>query len=251
MNNFEAINKRKSTRKFVNKKLDDEILMNIKDIINDINEESGLTIKLIKNGESAFEFIEKNYGTFNNVKSVILLKGPAEKLDLEEKVGFFGEKLCIELVKMNIDNCWVAGSYDKERYRNYIEYNEELICVMPIGVGAEGIVEHIAEILKNKNNRELESFYDADKDIPKWLEEGIIAVQKAPSSKNKQPVRVKYENDEVSIYLEEGNKHMLVDLGIAKANFVMCTDGSFDCGDNVKYIKKNSDNVNTMISIEV
>lgn len=240
MNNCEAINKRSSTRKFIDKKLDDEILKDIKCMIDCINEESGLTIKLVKSGESAFDFIKKDYGIFNNVKSVILLKGPTEKLHLEEKIGFFGEKLCIELVKMNVDNCWVASTYDKNRFRNYVEKNENLVCVMPIGIGSNylSIKERIAERLAKKNKRGLETFYNADKELPKWLVEGIVAVQKAPSANNKQPVIVEYINDEVTIRLTTGNENKLADLGIAKANFVMCVGGTFDYGDNAKYIKK-------------
>lgn len=239
MDNCEAINKRKSVRRFTSEKLDDEILMNIKSIIDDINEESGLSIKLVKGGESAFESIKKDYGAFSNVKTVILLKGLSDKLNLEEKVGFFGEKLCIELIKMGLDNCWVAGSYDKSKYRNYIEENETLICVMPVGIGSNfvNLKDKIAEKLMKKNNRTLESFYTSDKDIPKWLEQGVIAVQKAPSATNAQPVKVKYINDEVTIYLADENKNKLVDLGIAKSNFVMCVGGFFDYGDNAKYTK--------------
>jgi hypothetical protein len=62
------------------------------------------------------------------------------------------------------------------------------------------------------------------------------AVRLAPSARNRQPVKIKYYNDVVYATTGEFNYNK-IDMGIAKLHFALGAGGSFELGENGRFIK--------------
>lgn len=63
----QIVKSRHSVRSFTDKKIEGEVLENLKEVIADCNKESGLNIELITNEEKAFG--KSHYGNFENCKN--------------------------------------------------------------------------------------------------------------------------------------------------------------------------------------
>ena len=62
------------------------------------------------------------------------------------------------------------------------------------------------------------------------LDKALHAVSVAPSSLNKRPARVRYENGEISMYAERDDDKTMIDLGIAQYNFQAVYPGEWEWG---------------------
>lgn len=91
-------------------------------------------------------------------------------------------------------------------------------------------------LFKNSKAKNIEEFYSTDYQIPDWIKKGIIAVQKAPSARNIQPIAFNYSNGILSAYINHENpqKTDFIDLGIAKSHFEIATGQLFEIGNNGK-----------------
>lgn len=217
MNIRQAIEIRESRRTFDAGKLGDVILSKIQTLIHAINEESGLTFSLVEDGSDGFDGV-KSYGMFKNVRTILILKGKKGTAHLNEIVGYYGEKLVLEITSLGLGSCWVAGSYKK--VEEWCQQGEEIVCVVPIGMVTDKKdikekVLHRASHIKRKSLEDLCSF-----DKPEtWFVEAMKAVQQAPSAMNAQPVFFSLKNGVISVQLTKENKYAEIDLGIAKYHF--------------------------------
>ena len=116
----EAIKQRHSVRKFLNKKIEGGILDELQEAINNAKEESNLKIELVLNEEDAFG--KSHYGNFENCKNYIVIIGDRLEPKLEEKAGYYGEKIVIRAQELGLNTCWVALTYNKAWYKKGIDY---------------------------------------------------------------------------------------------------------------------------------
>ena len=77
-----------------------------------------------------------HYGKFSGVRNYIALIGPKGP-DLDEKCGYYGERIVLEAQRLGLNSCWVAMSYKKipEAYR--VDEGEKLTVVIALGYGAD------------------------------------------------------------------------------------------------------------------
>ena len=232
----DAIEKRFSVRGYTGESLDGEKIEKIKFLINKYNEQSGLDIQFVEDGSKAFDSARKTYGMFRNVRSVIVFKGKAELEHLDEKAGFYGEALLLDLVDMGLGTCWVGGTFDKESFS--CPENERIVIVMTVGeYQKQNMKEKFILAQLHKKRKAWETRIDADTDIPDWVKEGIEAVVLAPSAVNSQKPHFNYRNGELSVNIPDDHSMTKVDLGIAKYHFTCTSGGSFAWGSNAVYTK--------------
>ncbi|MFR1240831.1 MAG: nitroreductase family protein, partial [Butyricimonas faecihominis] len=55
---------------------------------------------------------------------------------MQEKLGYFGERLILEAVERNMGTCWVGGTFAKDALKPYVKEDEKLYCVIAIGYTA-------------------------------------------------------------------------------------------------------------------
>lgn len=238
MDILKAIDERKSRRKYLQTKIDVNKLQELYNLIEICNKEGNLSIKIIEDGSEAFKGFRKSYGMFNGVKTLIVLSGKKDDENLEEKIGYYGEKIVLKATEMELGTCWVGGSFDRTSSVFKIKEDNKLICVITVGnVEEVSFKEKVIYKMVHHSTKPLEKFYEADESVPGWFTKGIEAVQKAPSALNKQPVKFKYENGIVTASVDDSQEYRLIDLGIAKCHFEIAAEGRFKIGNGGEFVK--------------
>ncbi len=221
MKDLEAIRRRVSRRTYRNELLSEQDKEALLSYVTECNQESGLSFLWVEDGKEAFQGLN-GYGMFKGVRSLIVFKAKKGIPHLQEKVGYYGEKIVLEATKMGLGTCWVAGTYNS--IPTWSSDDEEVVCVVPVGYVEEekSMKEKLiskASHLKKKGLMDIGSFDESKS----WFIEGLNAVKQAPSALNKQPVRFELKDNQVTVFLEKENKYSWVDLGIAKYHFEVAT----------------------------
>ncbi|MEL7656636.1 MAG: nitroreductase family protein, partial [Bacillota bacterium] len=196
----------------------------IKNLINCINRESGLTIQFIENGDLFLTGFKASYGLFSGMPSLIALVGEKTDPELKQKIGYFGEFLVLECVSLELGTCWISGSYNREECLKsiLIKDSEELVCIIAAGNVAEN--KTIKELFISQVGKGKQSFDEllAEKDStpPLWVANGIEAARIAPSAVNGKPIVYQYINNQLSATIAKKNHDAEeIDLGISMAHF--------------------------------
>lgn len=205
---LEAINNRHSVRSYLDTPIEEEKLKKLNMLINTCNKEGDLNIQLVTNEPNAFDCFMAHYGKFSGVKNYIVLIGKKSK-DLQEKLGYYGEKIALEAQMLGLNTCWVAMTYKKVKTAFTIDKGEKLVCVLALGYGkSQGLAHKIKEPkeVANINN------------TPDWFKKGIDSALLAPTAMNQQKFRFTLQDNKVSISTKAGF-YTKVDMGIAKYHF--------------------------------
>ena len=237
MTNIEAIDNRRSRRLYLPTSIDAEKLVVLQRFIDLYNLESGLSICFVEDGSTAFDSLRKSYGLFSGVKSLLAMIGKTYDAHLKEKVGYFGEKLVVEATKLNLGTCWVGGTFDRNSNIVALKEDEVLVCVITIGNTEEfSFKEKMVHQMVARKSKTIGEMLVSDVKVPTWLMEGMVAVQKAPSAVNHQPVRFDYNAGVLKASVDDDEKFNLIDFGIAKAHFEMAAAGKFERGNNAMFV---------------
>ena len=90
-----AIEERHSVRRFLDKPIEGEALERLEAAIAEANRESGLHIQLVRDEPGAFTGLLAHYGRFRGVSNYLALVG-RKSSELEETVGYYGERIVLE-----------------------------------------------------------------------------------------------------------------------------------------------------------
>lgn len=205
----EAMNARHSVRQYKNKPLGAEVIAALQEEIESCNQESGLHIQLVTNEPKAFDSLMAHYGKFSGVTSYIAMIGK-KGADLEEKCGYYGERLVLRAQQLGLNTCWVAMTYTKIKNAFSVEQGEKLCIVISIGYGETQGVPH--------KSKDFEKVAKADGQIPDWFKNGVEAALLAPTAMNQQKFRFNLRDNEVSAKAGIGF-YTKIDVGIAKYHF--------------------------------
>lgn len=232
----EAILKRTSRRCFLDAPISPEQVGAIRAAIETLNRESGLTVEYLPDAATAFASRRKTYGMFSGVRAVVVLKGPTDAPDLAERIGYYGERLVLDITDLGLGTCWVAGTFDRKQFA--IAPTETLLCVIPVGaVAARSAKEELIHNVisrRRKPARSRMTGYDA---APEWARQAMEAVRLAPSAANSQKPQFRYAGGVVTAAVPDQRPVDLVDLGIAKLHFALEAGGSFELGQNGRFIR--------------
>ena len=207
----EAVRARHSVRKYKDTPIPDGLVDELNTLIRSCNEESGLHLQLILDDPECFNTLLNHYGWFSNVRHYIAVAGPKALPDLEERGGYYGQKLVIAAQQAGLNTCWVAGTYKKGKCKAELREGEELVCVIAIGYGENEGKRH-----KSKPLSRLCSV--PEEEMPGWFRNGVKAAMMAPTAMNQQKFIISLEGDEPVITAGRGPM-TLIDLGIVKYNF--------------------------------
>ena len=101
----EAMYKRHSRRSYLREKLRDEDAAFLKERIHMYNQKHGLHMKLVCGHPEIFKGFRNSYGMFHNVENFIMMMGNSRDVYMQEKLGYFGERLILEAVEHNMGTC--------------------------------------------------------------------------------------------------------------------------------------------------
>lgn len=224
----EAIFTRISFRNYLPDPIAPEQRRQLGKTIEQCNRRSGLHIQLVCDRPEPFASLSKSYGMLKGVRNYLVFAGPAGDPYLSEKCGYFGEQIILTATAMGLGTCWVGGTFDRKSCLCHLQEGEQLVCVAAIGhtpearSGREKLIRRVTEH-KSKSVAELASGLSH---APSWFMSGMAAVQRAPSARNRQPVRfVKKRDNSVEVHLTEDSAMTRIDLGIAKLHFELGAHG--------------------------
>lgn len=205
----EAMQTRHSVRQYKDQPLSVEVIAALQEEIAACNRESGLHIQLVTNESRAFDGFMAHYGKFSGVTSYLALigqKGP----ELDEKCGYFGQRLVLKAQQLGLNTCWVAMSYTKIKTAFTVDKGEKLCVVIALGYGATQGVPH--------RSRPFSEVAKADGQMPDWFKSGVEAALLAPTAMNQQKFLFNLSGDKVSAKAGRGF-YTKLDLGIVKYHF--------------------------------
>ena len=207
----EAIRERHSVRQYQDRPLDEDARAALESLISKCDQESGLHIQLICGDPDCFDSFMAHYGKFKNVRSYIALVGSDSLIDMEEKCGYFGQRIVLEAQCMGLNTCWVAGTYKRGKCKAEVADNEKIVCVIAIGYGENQGTKH-----KSKPLSKICDIPEAD--MPVWFKNGVKAAMMAPTAMNQQKFFITLDGKEPVITAGRGPMTG-IDLGIVKYNF--------------------------------
>lgn len=204
-----AMQARHSVREYLEKPIPEELCAQLRAVLEECNREGGLHFQLVTNEPQAFDGFMAHYGKFSGVRNYIAFVGKKSD-DLQEKVGYYGEKAALAAQAMGLNSCWVALTYKKVKTAFAVGKGEKLCCVLALGYGTSQGVAH-----KSKPAEEV----SAAENPPAWFKSGVEAALLAPTAMNQQKFRFTLsQNNAVKAETSFGF-YSKIDLGIAKLHF--------------------------------
>lgn len=175
------------------------------------SQESGLVFRIVYDDEKGFDSALAHYGRFRNVRNYILIASRGNVKNVDEKCGYYGERLVILAQQLGLNTCWAALTFNKKEVRKHLEKNEKLVIVISLGYGADQGHQH--------RNKELIKLAQIRDDDPKWYRDGVEAALQAPTAVNQQKFMIYRQDDVVSIVPDGRGQLVKLDLGIIRYNF--------------------------------
>lgn len=209
MNTLEAIEARHSVRSYTDEPLSDQDIQALNDVIAACNAEGDLHLQLVVDEPRAFSTGRARYGSFKGVRNYIVCAGKNAP-DLQERCGYYGERVVLEAQCLGLNTCWVGLTFQKIPEAFQLAAGEKLVCVISLGHGTTQGGPH-----KIKTAGQVS---DCSEDSPAWYKAGIRAALLAPTALNQQKFSFARKGDIVSTKPGLGF-FSKVDLGIARYHF--------------------------------
>lgn len=209
MSTINTIYDRHSVRQYHNQPLREEVIHVLRSEIDACNQESGLHIQLVTNEPKAFDSFMAHYGKFKGVTNYLALIGKKES-SLEEKCGYYGEKLVLFAQELGLNTCWVAMTYSKIKTAFRVGKGEKLCIVIALGYGETQGLPH--------KSKSMEEVIQLDEPAPEWFQKGVEAALLAPTAMNQQKFLFRLDKNRVSVKAGFGF-YTKIDMGIVKYHF--------------------------------
>lgn len=211
MDILDIMKARHSVRQYSGKKIEGEKRETLIALVNECNRESGMNIRIFFEEPKCFDSIMAHYGKFSGVENYIALVGKKAP-DLDEKAGYYGEKLVLKAQELGLNTCWVAMTHGKSAAK--IRKGEKLACIIALGYGKTQGEAH--------RSKPLEQLCSCASDMPDWFSKGMEAALLAPTAMNQQKFYITFANGKVSAKAGKGF-YTKMDMGIVKYHFEAVT----------------------------
>ena len=205
---MELIQSRHSVRQYLDKKIPADIREQLNGYASELNRDGDLNIQIIYDEPECFNSRMAHYGKFENTNNYIAMVGK-KSAGLEERCGYFGEKLVLRAQELGLNTCWVALTHGKSKA--IIGSDEKEVIIIALGYGKTQGVSR-----KSKTAADVSNILS---DSPKWFKRGVEAALLAPTAINQQ--KFKFTLDGSTVYAKSGKlgTNLKVDLGIVKCHF--------------------------------
>ena len=205
---MEIMRSRHSVRQYLNKPVPEDIRAQLDDYAEELNKESGLHIQIIYDEPECFNSRMAHYGKFENCTNYIAVIG-RKSSDLEERSGFYGEKLVLKAQELGLNTCWVALTHGKSKA--VIGADEKEVIIIALGYGKTQGAAHRGKSAADVSN--------LAEDSPAWFKNGVEAALLAPTAVNQQKFRFEQNGNRVTAKAGLLGTNLKVDLGIVKCHF--------------------------------
>lgn len=131
---------------------------------------------------------------------------------MEEKAGYYGEKLVLKAQELGLNTCRVAMTHGKSAAE--IGKDEKLACIISLGYGSTQGAPH--------KNKPMEQLCSCASTMPDWFAKGMEAAMLAPTAMNQQKFTFCLAGEKVTARAGKGVLTKM-DLGIVKYHFEAVT----------------------------
>ena len=137
--------------------------------------------------------------------------------DLDERIGYYGERLVLLAQTIGLNTCWVGLSYKKIPDTYVLEEGEVIKAYIAIGYGETQGSGHKIKTVEQVSN--------ASDITPSWFKKGVEAALLAPTAVNQQKFSFEHvgvKNNRHQIRAKKGFSmigYTKMDLGIARYHF--------------------------------
>ena len=213
----QAMLERHSVRQYEDKPIPDAVLTELEREIAACNAEGDLHIRLFTQEPKAFGGLMAHYGNFSGVKNYFALFGKKSP-SLNERAGYYGERLVLCAQEAGLNTCWVALTVSKRQVKKQFrpQRGEKLACVIALGYGKTQGKAH-----RGKTFEQVTAFEDAaaEKDPPAWFVRGVEFALLAPTAVNQQKFYITLTKENKVLAERTGGFYGDIDLGIVKYHF--------------------------------
>ena len=206
---MELMRERHSVRQYLDKKIPAEIRAQLDAYAAELNAEGNLHMQLIYDEPACFNSRMAHYGRFENCSNYIAMIG-RNAPDLEERCGWYGEKLLLKAQELGLNTCWAALTHGKSSA--VCGPDEKEVILIALGYGKTQGKAH--------RGKDFAAVTVGNGACPDWFRRGVEAALLAPTAVNQQKFRFE---------LRDGNKVrakagligscLKIDLGIVKCHF--------------------------------
>ncbi len=214
MTTLKALEERHSVRNYLDQPIPEDMRYLLDSLVEECNEESGLRIRICYDDPEGFDSRLAHYGKFRNVRNYIILAGYKGD-DIEEKCGYYGEKIVIKAQQFGLNTCWVALTFNKNMVKKRINPQEKLCMVIALGYGADQGQAH--------KSKPLDQLLATRGTMPDWFRKGAEAAMLAPTAMNQQKFVMGMRNGEPAIRIKGAGPYTKVDLGIVRYHFELAS----------------------------
>lgn len=213
MDLFKAMQERHSVRSYTDRPITGSVLDELRRLISRANTDSGLHIQLVLDEPKAFDSRMAHYGSFKGVRNYIALIGKDDS-ELDEKCGYYGERIVLGAQALGLNTCWVALTFKKIPDAYTVAQGEKLLMVIAVGYGVNSGSEHRSKSY-DKVTKNAES-------APAWFKDGVKGALLAPTAINQQKFILEPAGNKVRAKAKHGPCSK-TDLGIIKYHFELAS----------------------------
>lgn len=208
----------------------------------------GLKFQIILNDPDPFKAFSRSYGSFTNPSNYLAAVVDTAVDDVYERAGYFAEQFAIKAVASGLGTCFVGGTYNVDKIKAQLRAGEKVLFIVLFGfpLGKEKLLAKLTEKIIHRKKKDFKDFFEPADELVQAttlfpdLQLGLEGIACAPSSLNRQPVRVflkgKGDNVMLCAKVEDPDEGKLVDLGIAKFNFNFATASECSWGNSASLI---------------
>ncbi|MBQ7058759.1 MAG: nitroreductase [Firmicutes bacterium] len=205
---LELLKARHSVRQYTAMKIPQDVRDQLDEYVREINEASGMSIQIVYDEPECFNTRIAHYGRFENANNYIAIVG-TKAPDLDEKGGYYGEKIVLKAQELGLNTCWAAMG--KGRGKEKIGPDEKEVIVISLGYGrTQGSA---------RRSKKPESVSNLNADSPEWFRSGVEAALLAPTAINQQRFYLELDGQTVKARIPKIGVWLKVDLGIVKCHF--------------------------------
>ncbi len=206
---MELIRARHSVRQYLSKAIPEELRRELDACAEALNREGGLHIQIFYDEPVCFNSRMAHYGRFENCENYIALIGKRAD-DLEERCGYYGEKLVLKAQELGLNTCWAALTHGKSAAN--LGPDEREVILIALGYGKTQGVPH--------RGKSVQAVSNAGESAPAWFHDGVEAALLAPTAVNQQKFRFQLlDGNRVSAKAGLIGSCLKIDLGIVKCHF--------------------------------
>jgi hypothetical protein len=210
---YQAIEPRRSRRRFEPESLKSKDLKKIRSICRDFQPFTDARAVLVtQSPEKVFKGAIGSYGKIKGATAFIAFIGDMESRSVHEHVGYTGEGIVLEIEAMGLNTCWVGGLFKPKVVESLVDIGEDerVLAVTPVGSAPkhlsfeERLMAGFGLLHRRKPLSKLVIGLK-DSEWPEWISLALEAARLAPSRVNRQPWRFHVEKESIAVAVNSGN----------------------------------------------